>query len=98
MATTPDAESLQYSRSEPKSARLQASAKCNQLTENARAAVEGLRLEDCAIVKVQDFNEIAKRGVLVTPALLVDGTVKLIGKAASPDEIAGILRAVERAG
>ncbi len=68
-------------------------AKCNQLTENARVAVERLGLEDCAIVKVQDFSEIAKRGVLVTPALLVDGQVKLIGKAGNPDEIAGILSA-----
>lgn len=67
-------------------------AKCNQLTENARRAVEELGLENCTIVKVQDFNEIAKRGVLVTPALLVDGKVKLIGKAGSPDEIAGYLR------
>lgn len=73
-------------------------AKCNQLTENARAAVERLGLEDCTIVKVQDFNEIAKRGVLVTPALLVDGTVKLIGKAASPDEIAGILSSAAKNG
>lgn len=72
-------------------------AKCNQLTDNARAAVERLGLEDCAIVKVTDFNEIAKRGVLMTPALAVDGQVKLIGKAGSPDEIAGILRSAETA-
>ncbi len=67
-------------------------AKCNALLENTRKAVERLGLEDCAIVKVQDFNEIAKRGVLVTPALLIDGTVKLIGKAASPEEIEGYLQ------
>jgi small redox-active disulfide protein 2 len=73
-------------------------AKCNQLTENARRAVEELGLEDCVIVKVQDFNEIAKRGVLVTPALLVDGKVKLTGKAGSPDEIAGYLREAAAAG
>jgi len=66
--------------------------KCNQLTENARAAVEKLGLEDCAIVKVRDFNEIARRGVLVTPALLLNGQVKVIGRAASPDEIANWLR------
>ena len=66
-------------------------ARCNALYENARAAVEGLGLEDCALVKVQDVNEIAKRGVLVTPALLVDGQVKVIGKAASTDEIADYL-------
>ena len=67
-------------------------AKCNQLTDNARAAVERLGLEDCAIVKVTDFNEIAKRGVLMTPALAVNGSVKVFGKVASPQEIAGYLR------
>ena len=67
-------------------------AKCNRLAENAKAAVEQLGLEDCIITKVQDFNEIAKRGVLVTPALLIDGKVKVIGKAASPEEIAAYLR------
>ncbi len=67
-------------------------AKCNQLTDNARAAVERLGLEDCSIVKVRDFNEIAKRGVLITPALVVDGNVKVIGKAASTDEIVGYLQ------
>ena len=66
-------------------------AKCKTLHENTRAAVEQLGLEDCTIVKVQDFNEIAKRGILLTPALLVDGEAKLIGKAGSPDEIARIL-------
>ena len=67
-------------------------AKCNQLTENARAAVEKLGLEDCIILKVKDFNEIAKRGVLLTPALLVDGKVKVTGRTASAEEIASYLR------
>lgn len=67
-------------------------AKCNALAENARAAVAKLELADCAVEKITDFNEIARRGVLVTPALLVDGRVKVIGKAASPDEIAGYLK------
>ena len=67
-------------------------AKCNQLAQNARVAVETLGLEDCAIVKVTDFQEIARRGVLMTPALLVDGQVKVIGKASTPDEITGYLR------
>ena len=66
-------------------------AKCNQLAENARAAVDRLGFDDCSIVKVQDFNEIAKRGVLVTPALLVNGEVKLIGKSGNVDEIARFL-------
>ena len=67
-------------------------AKCNTLHENAQAAVERLAIKDCTVAKVQDFNEIAKRGVLVTPALVVDGQVKLIGRAASTDEIVKHLR------
>ncbi len=67
-------------------------SKCNNLTDNTRAAVERLGLEDCTIVKVKDFNEIAKRGVLITPALVVDGDVKIIGKVASPEEIARLLQ------
>ena len=66
--------------------------KCNTLTDNTRAAVQRLGLKDCTIAKVKDFNEIAKRGVLITPALVVDGDVKLIGKVASPEEIAKFLQ------
>ncbi len=66
-------------------------SKCNMLADNTRAAVEQLGLEECDIVKVKDFNEIAKRGVLITPALVVDGDVKIIGKVASPEEIASYL-------
>ncbi|MCW5976831.1 MAG: TM0996/MTH895 family glutaredoxin-like protein [Bryobacteraceae bacterium] len=73
-------------------------ARCNQLTENARVAVERLGLADCDFVKVNDFNEIAKRGVLLTPALLIDGKVKVIGKAASPDEVERYLKEAGAAG
>ncbi len=66
-------------------------AKCNALLENTRKAVERLGLEDCTIVKIQDFNEIARRGVLVTPALLIDGAAKVVGRAATPAEIEGLL-------
>jgi len=66
--------------------------KCNALTENARIAVERLGLNNCAIVKVRDFREIARRGVLVTPAILIDGKPKAVGRVASPEEIEGWLR------
>ena len=67
-------------------------AKCNTLTENARIAVERLGLTNCAIVKVQDLKEIARRGVVVTPAILIDGKPKAVGRVASPEEIEGWLR------
>ncbi len=60
--------------------------KCNKLAENARAAVEQLD-GDFEIEKVTDINEITKFGVMITPALVVDGEVKVVGKVPSPDQI-----------
>jgi small redox-active disulfide protein 2 len=67
--------------------------KCEALAANAKAAADKLGIE-YHIVKVKDFNEIAKRGVLMTPALAIDGMVRVIGKVASEEEIAGLLRQV----
>ena len=67
-------------------------SRCNILAENTRVAVELAGLPECVIEKVRDVNEIAKRGVLITPALVVDGDVKVIGKVPAPAEIAGYLR------
>jgi small redox-active disulfide protein 2 len=64
--------------------------KCRQLAENADAAARELGLE-YELVKVTDYAEIAAFGVLVTPALAVDGKVKLVGNAASPAEIRPLL-------
>jgi len=64
--------------------------KCKKLAENAEAAVKELGVE-YDIEKVTKINEIMKFGVMVTPALAVDGEVKVVGKVASPDEIKGML-------
>ncbi len=60
--------------------------KCKKLTENAEAAAKGLGIE-FEIEKVTGINEIMKFGVMVTPALAVDGEVKVVGKVLSPGEI-----------
>jgi small redox-active disulfide protein 2 len=60
--------------------------KCKKLAENAEAAAKELDL-DCDIEKVTDINEIMKFGVMLTPALAVDGQVKVVGKVPSPNEI-----------
>jgi len=39
------------------------------------------------IVKVEDIAEIVKRGVLSTPVLVIDGTIKLVGRTASAGEV-----------
>jgi len=65
--------------------------KCRQLAANAEAAAKSLGIE-YAIEKVTDINEIMSFGVVMTPALVVDGQVKLAGKASSVDEIAAMLK------
>jgi len=64
--------------------------KCKKLAENAEAAAKALDL-DCEIEKVTDINEIMKFGVMITPALAIDGQIKAVGKVPSPDEIKQML-------
>ena len=64
--------------------------KCKKLAENAQQAVAD-REPPCEIEKVTDINEIIKFGVMMTPALAVDGQVKVAGKVPSPDEIKKLL-------
>lgn len=64
--------------------------KCTKLAENAEAAAKALGL-DLEIEKVKDINEIMKFGVMMTPALAINGQVKTVGKVVSPDEIKKML-------
>jgi len=61
-------------------------AKCKTLYENVKKAVEetGAQVE---VAKVEDIPSIMKYGVLSTPALVIDGTVKFSGRVASAAEI-----------
>lgn len=60
--------------------------KCKKLAELATKAVAESGVE-AEVVKVDDMNEILAFGVMMTPALAVDGTVKVVGKVPSVDEI-----------
>ena len=60
--------------------------KCKQLTANAEQAVTELNLQ-ASVEKVTDIQEIVGFGVMVTPALAVDGEVKSTGKLLSAEEI-----------
>jgi small redox-active disulfide protein 2 len=60
--------------------------KCKKLAENAEAAAKDLGIE-YDIEKVTNINEIMGFGVMMTPALVVDGEVRVVGKVSSPDEI-----------
>ena len=62
---------------------------CKKLTENTEKAAKELGIE-YEIEKITDINEIINFGVMLTPALAVDGELKVAGissKIPSPDEI-----------
>ena len=64
--------------------------KCKKLAENAREAIQNAE-GGFEIEKVTDINEIMKFGVMMTPALAIDGQVKVTGKVPSADEIKEML-------
>lgn len=65
--------------------------KCKKLAENTEAAAKAMGIE-YAIEKVTDINEIMKFGVMMTPALAVDGVVKVVGKVPDPDAIKAMIQ------
>jgi len=67
-------------------------AKCKQLTANAERAVAELGLA-VAVEKVEDIREIMKFSVMSTPALVVDGKVRSVGKVLAPEDVKNLLRA-----
>ena len=65
--------------------------RCNILFERAEQAAAALGIE-YEIEKVTDINEILNFGVMMTPALAVDGEIKVVGKAASVDELKKLIK------
>jgi len=64
--------------------------KCERLAANAKAAADKLGV-DYEVCKVTEINEIMKRGVMLTPALAIDGKIEASGKVAGEDEITTML-------
>ena len=67
-------------------------ANCKKLEANAREAV-GMAGVEAEVLKVTDYAEIASRGVMNTPGLVVDGEVKSAGRIPSAGDIAEWLTA-----
>ena len=61
-------------------------AKCKRLEENVRKAVQetGVKAE---VLKVQEMDQIISKGVMMTPALLIDGEEMAIGRVPGVEEI-----------
>jgi small redox-active disulfide protein 2 len=64
--------------------------KCMKLTANAEEAAKQAGIE-FEIEKVTDINKIMSCGVMITPALAIDGQVKSAGKVLAPEEIKKLL-------
>ena len=63
---------------------------CRKLEEHVREAVSEMGI-DAEIEKVEDLMAIMAYGVMQTPALVVDGVVKVSGKVPAVDEIKRLL-------
>jgi small redox-active disulfide protein 2 len=60
--------------------------KCKATVVNAQKAVAELGMQ-AEVVKVEDLMEIASRGVMMTPAVVIDGQIKAVGKVPTVAEI-----------
>lgn len=68
--------------------------KCEATEKNARAVLAELRL-DAEVEHIYDVREYARRGVTITPALAVDGEVKVAGHVPTVKELKGLLGRLE---
>lgn len=65
-------------------------ARCEALAANAKAAADKLGIE-YELCKVTDLNKMMNRGVMVTPALSVNGKMQVSGKVPSEAELTSLL-------
>lgn len=63
---------------------------CKRVEANAREALAMAGI-DAEIVKVTDYQQIAARGVMSTPGLVIDGQVVSVGRIPSAGDIAELL-------
>ena len=65
--------------------------KCVSLKDNVEAALQQSGIQ-ADVQKIEDINEIVKFGVMSTPALAIDGEVKIVSKVATIEEILKVLQ------
>ena len=65
--------------------------KCKKLAENAEIAAKELGIE-YEIEKITEISDIMKFGVMITPAIAVDGKVKVAGKVPSVEQLKEMLK------
>jgi len=65
--------------------------KCQELAKRTEEAAKAAGLE-YELEKISDVNQIASYGVFLTPALVVDGEVKVVGKVPSKEELQELIQ------
>jgi small redox-active disulfide protein 2 len=65
-------------------------SKCKATEKNVKKALEELGVK-AEVVKVEDIQEIIDRGVMITPAIIIDGKVKIEGRRPTVEEIKKII-------
>jgi small redox-active disulfide protein 2 len=66
-------------------------SKCRATEKNVKKAVEELGIQ-AEVIKVEDLQDIINRGVMMTPAIVIDGKVRIEGRKPSVEEIKNIIR------
>ena len=66
-------------------------AKCKSVEKLVRNVVEELGIQ-ADIVKIEDLQEIINRGIMMTPAVFIDGEAKIVGRVPTADELKKLLQ------
>lgn len=72
-------------------------AKCNEMERLARGAVEALGI-DATVEHVSDFGQIMAFGVMTTPALVIDGKVRIAGRVPSAADMTALFQGASESG
>lgn len=66
--------------------------KCKQTTSSVEKAVEELGLTNVTIEKVEDIMKIMEYNVMSTPAVVIDGEIKIKGRVPTINELKEMLQ------
>lgn len=66
-------------------------AKCKSVEKLVRNVVEELGIQ-ADIIKVEDLQEIVNRGIMMTPAIFIDGEEKIVGRVPTAEELKKLLQ------
>jgi len=68
---------------------------CERLMKNAKRAIDELGV-DAQIIRVEDFEMLIRKGITMTPGLVIDGEIRSMGRVPSVEEIKEMLQTIAR--